>query len=108
MQNKYLNHAHISESKFKEVLKLFCIGLEAKKVAELVSINRNTINRFFCFLEREFTNSVNNKAHLELEKLRLMNLILELKEFVVFVVEELLEKFQYLECLKEMAKFLLK
>ena len=52
MQNKYLNHAHISEAKFKEVLKLFCIGLEAKKVAELVSINRNTINRIFLLFRK--------------------------------------------------------
>jgi transposase len=44
MRNKYGHRLHISERKFREVLKLFCADLTATKIAELTSLNRNTIN----------------------------------------------------------------
>lgn len=36
----------ISESKFRELLRLFSINLEATQIAELTGLNRNTVNRF--------------------------------------------------------------
>ena len=44
MKNKYGYRLHISERKFREVLKLFCADLTATKIAELTNLNRNTIN----------------------------------------------------------------
>ena len=53
MKNKYIKHTHISERKFREILKLFCANIEAKTIADLVGVNRNTINRIFLlFRER--------------------------------------------------------
>ena len=46
-KNKYLNLAHISEGKFRSVLKHFCLDIPASKTAVLVRINRNTINKVF-------------------------------------------------------------
>ena len=44
MKNKYINRSHISERKFREVLKLFCVDLEATKIAEITKISRVTVN----------------------------------------------------------------
>ena len=46
-KNKYIKNAHISEQKFKEILKCFCIDLTAVQTAEITKINRNTINRYY-------------------------------------------------------------
>lgn len=47
MKNKYIYRSRISEKKFRQILKLFCMDIEAKKVAELTNVNRMTINRIF-------------------------------------------------------------
>jgi len=47
MKNKYIFRSRISEKKFREILKLFCIDIEAKKVAEITKISRPTINKIF-------------------------------------------------------------
>ena len=53
MKNKYIKVAHFSEQKFRQILRLFCQSIEAKKSAELVGVNRNTINRlYFLFRTR--------------------------------------------------------
>ena len=52
MKNKYIKNTHISELKFKQILQLFALDLEASKVAKIVKISRPTINKFF-FLFRE-------------------------------------------------------
>lgn len=46
MKNKYANRSKISEAKFRELLRLFSLNLEAIQIAELTSLNRNTVNRF--------------------------------------------------------------
>ena len=45
MKNKYMFHSRISEKKFREILKYFCLDLEAKKIAELCKISRPCVNR---------------------------------------------------------------
>lgn len=47
MSNKYYFRSQISERKFRFVLRLFCLDIEAKKVAELTCLNRGTINNIF-------------------------------------------------------------
>ena len=42
MKNKYLKRAHISERKFREVLKYFTADLTVSEIAKLSCINRRT------------------------------------------------------------------
>ncbi len=46
MKNRYKKRSHISELKFKQLLKLFCLDLNASQIAEIVNINRNTVNKY--------------------------------------------------------------
>lgn len=45
MKNKYYNRSHISEKKFRQIIKLFSADIEAKKIALLSETNINTINK---------------------------------------------------------------
>ena len=47
MKNKYIIRSRISDKKFREILKLFCFDIEAKKVSEITNISRITINKIF-------------------------------------------------------------
>jgi len=47
MNNKYFFRAKISDEKFRIVLRLFCLDIEAKKVAEFTSLNRVTVNNIY-------------------------------------------------------------
>lgn len=46
-KNTYVKHAHISEKKFKELLKAFNTDLTTHDTSILTSVSRNTINKFF-------------------------------------------------------------
>ncbi len=46
-KNKYINNAHISEHKFKEILMYFCADETASKTAFYTKVQRKTINRIF-------------------------------------------------------------
>jgi transposase len=46
MKNKYLKGAHISEGKFRELLRLFCEDLTATQIANISGISRVTINNY--------------------------------------------------------------
>lgn len=45
-KNKYVNRSKISEAKFREIIKLFCLDLDAVQISKLTGLNRNTINRY--------------------------------------------------------------
>ncbi|SDE10006.1 transposase [Riemerella columbipharyngis] len=47
MKNKYIVCSRISEAKFREILILFCIDIEAQKVSEITGVSRPTINKMF-------------------------------------------------------------
>ena len=47
MKNKYIYRSRISEKKFRQIVKLFCIDIEATKVAKITGISRVTINKLF-------------------------------------------------------------
>ena len=47
-KNKYVNRSKISEAKSRQIVKLFCLDLDANQIAELNGLNRNTIN---CYLQ---------------------------------------------------------
>jgi transposase-like protein len=46
VRNKFSKRAHISERKFKQLLKLFSEDLTATQITNIISINRNTVNRY--------------------------------------------------------------
>ena len=50
MKNRYIKRTHISEKKFRELLKLFCADLTAKQISELMKIERKTVNRILQLL----------------------------------------------------------
>lgn len=43
MKNRYIKHTHISERKFKEIIRLFSLDLEAKQISNLTNISENSI-----------------------------------------------------------------
>ena len=45
MFNRHLKVAHISERKFRLILRYFCTDIDAITTAELTSVLRNTIKR---------------------------------------------------------------
>ncbi len=47
MKNRYLNHSHISEKKFREVLRYFSKDFTAEQTADLTNISRVSINRVY-------------------------------------------------------------
>ena len=46
MRNKYVSRSHISEKKFRQLVKLFSLDLDAIQISELSHLNRNTVNRY--------------------------------------------------------------
>lgn len=46
MKNKYLKGAHLSERKFKEILKLFAEDLTATQIANISGVSRVTVNSY--------------------------------------------------------------
>jgi transposase len=47
MVNKYIIASKISEKKFREILHLFCLDIEATKVSQITKVSRVTINKIF-------------------------------------------------------------
>ena len=47
MKNKYIVRSRISEAKFREILKYFCMDIEAVKIAKLTGISEKTLSKYF-------------------------------------------------------------
>ena len=45
MKNKYIRRSKISEVKFHQFVRLFCVDLTATQLAQVAGLNRNTVNR---------------------------------------------------------------
>ena len=45
MKNKYIYRSKISEAKFRQLVRLFCVDLNATQIAQIANLNRNTVNR---------------------------------------------------------------
>jgi transposase-like protein len=45
MKNKYVLRSKISEAKFRQLVRLFCVDLNATQIAQVAGLNRNTVNR---------------------------------------------------------------
>jgi len=46
-QNRYCRRSRISEKKFRQLLRYFALDLTASKTAELINLNRKTVNSIF-------------------------------------------------------------
>lgn len=53
MKNKYIKGTHISEQKFREILRHFSLDIESEKTAILVGISRSTLTNFTDFFVKE-------------------------------------------------------
>ena len=51
-KNKYTNRSRISEAKFRDLVKHFALDLDAQKIAHLVNVNRNTVNRYLLLIRK--------------------------------------------------------
>ncbi|MDR2944465.1 MAG: IS1595 family transposase [Methanosarcinales archaeon] len=68
MKNKYICRSKISEAKFRQIVKLFALDLDATQISEITGISRITINRYlmairkriveFCNLEPPFQGEI--------------------------------------------------
>jgi transposase-like protein len=45
IKNKYILRSKISEAKFRQLVRLFCVDLNATQIAQVAALNRNTVNR---------------------------------------------------------------
>ena len=50
MKNKYIKATHISERKFRELLKLFCEDISASTASRLLSLSTKTVQRIYTLL----------------------------------------------------------
>lgn len=68
MKNRYIFRSKISEAKFRQIVKLFALDLNANQISELSGISRITINRYlmaireriaeFCEMESPFQGEI--------------------------------------------------
>jgi transposase len=56
MINNYKKRSRISNAKFREILKYFCLDIEATKVSEITNISRPTINKIFLEIRKIIAN----------------------------------------------------
>lgn len=53
MKNKYVIRSKISETKIRQIARLFAVDLDALQIAQIAGVNRNTVNRYLAaFRER--------------------------------------------------------
>jgi len=50
IKNRYSKRAKISEAKFRQLIRYFVYDFEAKTVASLTGLNRNTVNRYLTLI----------------------------------------------------------
>ena len=52
---KEIERARISRAKFRQILRLFSLDLNALQIAELTGLNRNTVNRYLLFIRQRIS-----------------------------------------------------
>ena len=53
MVTRVLKRSRISKAKFRTILKLFSLDLNAKQITELTELNRNTVNRYLRLIREQ-------------------------------------------------------
>ena len=95
VKNKYANRSKISEGKFRQIVKLFSIDLNASQIAKISGLNRNTINRYLIGIRMRIAEFCERQNIHFLEKLKLMKASLALVTSKVKGVVTLSEKQLY-------------
>jgi len=95
VKNKYANRSKISEGKFRQIVKLFSIDLNASQIAKISGLNRNTINRYLIGIRKRIAEFCERQNIHFLEKLKLMKASLALVTSKVKGVVTLSEKQLY-------------
>ena len=65
MKNKYIRRAHISESKFRQLLRLFCADLTAVQISKLMDIERKTVNRILQLFRERIAKLAESESYFE-------------------------------------------
>jgi len=60
--NKYIKRARISEAKFRHILRLFSLDIDASNVAQITGLNRNTVNRYFRLIRERIVDFCNQTS----------------------------------------------
>ena len=71
MVNVYKKHSRISSSKFREVLRLFLLDIEATKVSAITNISRQSINRIFRYIRLIIAKECEKNVILEVGEIEL-------------------------------------
>ena len=62
MINKYIERSHISEAKFRDIVRYFILDVNALKIASLTNLNRNTINRYLGLIRERIVDLCNQES----------------------------------------------
>jgi len=65
-----LHRAKISEHTFRRILKYFALDLEATKIAELLNLNRKTVNNYYKKIRQAIAVYQENTTQFTGEKVR--------------------------------------
>ena len=65
MKNKYVIRSRISEKKFREILRLFCLDIEACKVAQIAGISRPATNRLYAQIRQHIARECDRASPFE-------------------------------------------
>jgi len=60
--NKYKKRSRISEAKFRQLLKLFALDIDATNIAEITDLNRNTVNRYLRLIRERIVDLCNKTS----------------------------------------------
>lgn len=63
MKNKYIKHTHISERKFKKMIKLFSLDLEAKQISNLTNISENSICKILTKIRKRLSELCDKESY---------------------------------------------
>ena len=76
MKNKYIIRSRISEAKTREILKLFCLDIEAVKIAKLSNISRQSVNKIInqirILIAKECEKTSKMQGEIEVDKSNLL------------------------------------
>ena len=50
--NRYASRSKITEAKFRQLVKLFALDLDASQIAQISNLNRNTVNRYLAEIRK--------------------------------------------------------
>jgi transposase-like protein len=62
-KNRYIKRSRITESKFRQIVKLFCLDLDATKIAQQTGLQRKTINRMLMLFRKRIVSLCQSEAN---------------------------------------------